>query len=221
MLRQKQTQAWPSTKATTEAIYALLLRTNDWTNPANSVDVKVGNIALASRVDKAQALTGYQKATFGPGEIQPAMGRIDVQKKGNGPAFGALYWQHFEPLDKVVAGSTGLSVQKMLYIQRDSPAGPVISPVDPATSLKPGDLIKVRVVLSTTRDLEYVHLKDSRAAGFEPVSALSGYKSRTGLAIMKRHAMPAPTSLLRTWTKGHTYLSTSYGYRSPATFQPA
>ena len=181
LLRQKQTQAWPSTKATTEAVYALLLRTNDWTNPSNTVVVNVGGIALASRVDKTEALTGYQKTTFGPGEIQPAMGRIEVQKKGNGPAFGAMYWQHFEPLDKVVAGSTGLSVQKTLYIQRDSPAGPVISPVDPNTSLKPGDLIKVRVVLATDRDMEYVHLKDSRAAGFEPVSALSGYKFQNGL----------------------------------------
>lgn len=181
LLRQKQTQAWSSTKATTEAIYALLLQGSSWTNPKSTVDVQVGNVSLASRATKTEVVTGYQKATFSAGEIQPTMGRVEIKKKGDGPAYGALYWQYFKPLDQVAAGSAGLSVQKTLYVQQDTPAGPVITPVSATSGLKPGDLIKVRLVLATDRDMEYVHLKDGRASGFEPMTVLSGYKYQNGL----------------------------------------
>ncbi|GAB4031473.1 alpha-2-macroglobulin family protein [Spirosoma gilvum] len=181
LLRQKQTQSWASTKATTEAIYALLLRGTDWLGTGVSTQVSLGGQPIESRVTKADAITGYEKVTYASSEIKPEMGTIQITKTTDGPAWGALYWQHFEPLDRVMPGSAGLSVQKTLYVQRDSPSGPVISTVTEKTSLKPGDLIKVRLVLKTDRTMEYVHLKDSRASGFEPVAALSGYKYQNGI----------------------------------------
>ena len=181
LLRQKQTQSWSSTKATTEAVYALLLRGSDWLGTGVSTQVSLGDQPIENRVTKADAITGYEKVTYAATEIKPEMGVIQITKKADGPAWGALYWQHFEPLDQVMPGSAGLSVQKTLYVQRDSPSGPLITAVPPQTSLKPGDLIKVRLVLKTDRLMEYVHLKDSRASGFEPVAALSGYKYQNGL----------------------------------------
>jgi uncharacterized protein YfaS (alpha-2-macroglobulin family) len=181
LLRQKQTQSWSSTKATTEAIYALLLRGSDWLDTKPNTQVSLGGQSIESRVTKTETITGYQKVTYAASEIKPEMGVIQITKKADGPAWGALYWQHFEPLDRVMPGSAGLSVQKTLYVQHDSPKGPVITAVTPQTSLKPGDLIKVRLILKTDRAMEYVHLKDSRASGFEPVAALSGYKYQNGL----------------------------------------
>ncbi|GAB3944509.1 hypothetical protein GCM10028805_12130 [Spirosoma harenae] len=181
LLRQKQTQSWSSTKATTEAIYALLLRGSDWLGTGVTTQVSLGGQPIESRVTKADAITGYEKVTYVSTEIKPSMGVIQITKKADGPAWGALYWQHFEPLDKVMPGSAGLSIQKSLYVQRDSPSGPQISPVASQANLKPGDLIKVRLILKTDRVMEYVHLKDGRASGFEPIAALSGYKYQNGL----------------------------------------
>ncbi len=181
LLRQKQTQSWSSTKATTEAVYALLLRGSSWLGTGVSTQVSLGGEPIESRVTKADAITGYEKVTYAASEIKPEMGNISITKKNDGPAWGALYWQHFEPLDKVVPGSTGLSVQKTLYVQHDSPSGPISKPITGKTPLKPGDLIKVRLILKTDRLMEYVHLKDSRASGFEPIAALSGYKYQNGL----------------------------------------
>jgi uncharacterized protein YfaS (alpha-2-macroglobulin family) len=181
LLRQKQTQAWSSTKATTEAVYALLLRGSDWLGTGVTTQVSLGGKSIQSRVSKADAITGYEKVTYAATEIKPEMGTVKLTKTGDGPAWGALYWQHFEPLDQVMPGSAGLSVQKTLYIRRDSPGGPILSTVASQSSLKPGDLIKVRLILKTDRAMEYVHLKDGRASGFEPVAALSGYKYQNGL----------------------------------------
>lgn len=181
LLRQKQTQAWSSTKATTEAVYALLLDGSSWLSTGVTTQVSLGGQPIESRISPADAITGYQKVTYAASEIKPEMGNISIAKKSDGPAWGALYWQHFEPLDKVMPGSAGLAVQKTLYVQHDSPSGPISTSVTEKTPLRPGDLIKVRLVLKTDRLMEYVHLKDSRASGFEPIAALSGYKYQNGL----------------------------------------
>ena len=52
---------------------------------------------------------------------------------------------------------------------------PVAGPVEV------GDEIVCRIVLRTDRDMEYVHLKDHRGSGTEPVSVLSSYKFQDGL----------------------------------------
>ena len=39
----------------------------------------------------------------------------------------------------------------------------------------------VRIVIRVDRDMEYVHLKDMRAAGFEPINVMSGYRYKGGL----------------------------------------
>ena len=40
----------------------------------------------------------------------------------------------------------------------------------------------VRLELRVDRDMEYVHLKDQRGSGTEPVNVLSGYRFQDGLA---------------------------------------
>ncbi|WP_461142194.1 alpha-2-macroglobulin family protein [Spirosoma pomorum] len=180
LLAQKRTQAWPSTKATTEAIYALLLKGDEWTATQSSTELRVGSTLVQAPAD---APTGYQKVTYAPSQIKPDMGTVSVTKTSNGPAWGGIYYQHFEPLDRVTssAANGNLSVNKTLYRRQDSPEGPVIVPLSDQTTLKPGDLVTVRVELRNDRDMQYVHLKDSRASGFEPVTTLSGYKFQNGL----------------------------------------
>jgi uncharacterized protein YfaS (alpha-2-macroglobulin family) len=57
----------------------------------------------------------------------------------------------------------------------------VLDAITESTELKPGDKVRVRIELRNDRDLEYVHLKDMRASGFEPVNVLSQYKYQDGL----------------------------------------
>ena len=48
--------------------------------------------------------------------------------------------------------------------------------------LNVGDELVVRIELRVDRDMEYVHLKDQRGSGTEPVNVLSRYKYQDGLA---------------------------------------
>jgi uncharacterized protein YfaS (alpha-2-macroglobulin family) len=129
----------------------------------------------------AQAGTGYLKTTWPAAEVKPALGKVTLTKPTAGVAWGALYWQYFEDLDKVTPAATPLSVERQLYRETRTASGPALEKITAATPLRVGDALVVRLVLRTDRALEYVHLKDQRAAGLEPVNQLSGYQYQNGL----------------------------------------
>ena len=184
LLKQKQTQDWRTTKATSEACYALLRRGTDVLASDTLAEITVGKekINPYQRQDtKVEAGTGYFKTAWTGPEISREMGNITVAKKDDGVAWGAVYWQYFEQLDKITLAETPLALKKQLFLQQATDRGPVITPVSESTRLHPGDLIKVRIELRVDRNMEYLHLKDMRAAGFEPVETLSGYKFQDGL----------------------------------------
>jgi uncharacterized protein YfaS (alpha-2-macroglobulin family) len=179
LLTQKQTQSWPSTRATADACYALLLRGTDWSAPAQPLQVALGGEKVSPPA--AQAGTGYVKTTWPAAEIKPAQGKVTLTKPDAGVAWGALYWQYFEDIDKVTPAATPLSVERQLYRETRTATGPVLEKITATTPLRVGDALVVRLVLRTDRTLEYVHLKDQRAAGLEPINQLSGYRYQNGL----------------------------------------
>ena len=184
LLKQKQTQDWKTTKATVEACYALLLRGTDVLASDKLVDIKLGNTTIEpSKIDnlKVEAGTGYFKTSWNANEIKPEMGNVTLTKTDDGIAWGALYWQYFEQLDKITPHQTPLKLEKKLFREYNTPSGPVIEPITATTKINLGDKIKVRIELRVDRPMEYVHMKDMRAAGFEPVNVISMYKYQDGL----------------------------------------
>lgn len=185
LLKSKQTQDWKTTRATTEACYALLLRGSEWLSSEKQVEITVGSQKVnpfdESGPVKVEAGTGYFKKSWNAENITADMGKVTVAKKDKGVAWGAVYWQYFEQLDKITTAKTPLALKKQLFLQKMSDAGPVIQPIKEGMKVKVGDLIKVRIELRVDRLMEYVHMKDMRAAGLEPVNTISRYKWQDGL----------------------------------------
>ena len=179
LLRQKQTHHWPSTRATADACYALLLRGTDWLAPTQMLQIAVGGQRI--QPEAAQVGTGYFKTSWPAVEVQPAQGKITITKPDAGVAWGALYWQYFEEMDKVTPATTSLSLERQLYREIQSTGGPQLVALSAAAPLTVGDVLVVRLVLRTDRALEYVQLKDQRAAGLEPFSQRSSYHYQNGL----------------------------------------
>jgi Bacterial Alpha-2-macroglobulin MG10 domain/Alpha-2-macroglobulin family/MG2 domain/Alpha-2-macroglobulin bait region domain len=184
LLKSKQTQNWQTTKSTAEACYALLLRGAKWLERPSTVSISLGDVKIdAAKPGDAspEAGTGYFKTSWSGSDIKPAMGNISVTKGEAGVAWGAVYWQYFEQLDKITPHETPLKLAKKLFLEENSATGPKITPISNTTPLKPGDKIKVRIELRVDRDMEYVHMKDMRASGFEPLNVFSGYRWQDGL----------------------------------------
>jgi uncharacterized protein YfaS (alpha-2-macroglobulin family) len=178
LLKQKQTQNWKTTKSTADAVYALLMRGDDLLASSRLVEVEVGGVEV--KPARVEAGTGAYERIYNGSEVKAAMGNITVTKHEKGVAWGSVNWQYFEDLDKVTPHETPLQLEKTIFVERQTDTGPVIEPLGNQT-LTPGDKLKVRIVLKVDRAMEYIHMKDQRGSGTEPINVLSSYKWQDGL----------------------------------------
>ncbi|MBD8489384.1 carboxypeptidase-like regulatory domain-containing protein [Echinicola sp. CAU 1574] len=185
LLKHKQTNRWSTTKATASAVQALLLEGTDWLSITKSVNVRVGTENIYPDQDPnigKEAGTGYFKKSWHANEIKSEMGNITFKKETAGVTWGALYWQYFEDLNKINSSTTTpLKIKKKLFVKTHTDSGEVFEAIDDSNQVRVGDLIKVRIEIKVDRDMDFVHLKDMRAAGFEPINVLSSYKYQDGL----------------------------------------
>lgn len=183
LLKQKQTQSWPTTKATADACYALLLNGTQWLTAEPVVSIKLGDKTIDGKEQQPEKGTGYFKVNYTGADVKPEMGNVQltVQENTNSASWGAIYWQYFEDMDKITPAATPLVVKKQLFIQRNTDRGLVLEPVLDKQAIKVGDKVISRIEIMVDRDMEYVHLKDMRASCFEPVNVLSAYKWQGGL----------------------------------------
>ncbi|QTE37435.1 alpha-2-macroglobulin family protein [Mucilaginibacter gossypii] len=184
LMRNKQTNNWKTTKATAAAVYALLLKQEDWLQGGAASEIKLDNKPLAELKPevKADAGIGYIKTSWIDDQVKPALGKVEVKNNGKSISYGAMYWQYLEQMDKINPSQTDIHLERKYFIKKQTDAGPVLQEVDVAHQPKTGDLLKVVVYLKAGRDYEYVQLKDLRPAGTEPITALSEYKYQDGLS---------------------------------------
>ena len=179
LLKQKQTRDWKTTKATADAIYSLLLRGSDLLASDALVEVSLGGQAIDP--DDVETGTGFYEQRLVRGEIKPDLGNVSVKKVDEGVAWGSVHWQYLEDMSKITPHEgTPLKLTKQLYVKQNTDKGKMLQPVDGPVQV--GDELVVRIVLRTDRDMEFVHLKDYRGSGTEPVNVLSRYKYQDGLA---------------------------------------
>lgn len=182
LLKAKQTTHWKTTKATASACYALLRRGDNWLMEDQEVKITLGSEVLDQSKIEKEAGTGYFKTTWDADEIKDEMATVKVENPNKNVAWGAVYWQYFEQMDKITHfEDTPLKINKKLFLEVKTDRGLILKPISSTTKLQPGDKVKVRVELTVDRDMEYVHMKDQRASGFEPLNVLSSYKYQGGL----------------------------------------
>ncbi|MDR0506769.1 MAG: hypothetical protein LBH32_08160 [Dysgonamonadaceae bacterium] len=218
LIKNRQTNAWNSTKATTDAVYALMNFGKDWTNAEEGVKVWAGKkliedmpyfdeksdsvLVYSPTIKGAEALAGYIKTSWKGDEITPDKAVIKVEKNSPGTMWGGMYWQYFENLDKITSADSNVKMEKSMFLKKNTDSGQKLMS---AETFNVGDLVTVRLVIHIDRDMQYIHIKDMRAAGFEPVNVLSGYKYQNGCAYYESTHDAATNFFFELMTKG-TYV---------------
>jgi hypothetical protein len=185
LLSQKRTSAWPGSRATADAVGALLGRGGDLLSSQELVTVTVGDETIVP--EKVEAGTGFFETRFVRREIEPGMAAISLEKSDKGLAFGGVHWQYLDDIANVpAAGREELAIEKQLFVKRFTKAGPELVPlvtagdVAPAggdgTAVEVGDELVVRLVVTSDRDYEFLELADHRPSLTEPVDVLSGWR---------------------------------------------
>jgi hypothetical protein len=194
MLQQKRTSQWETTPATAEACNALLSTLPPaYLNHNKEVEVKMGNMSYRVSKEQAEAGTGYFRQVVEGKKIDISMGNITVrvssdnkptnQGATSGPVSGAVYWQYLENLDRIKGSQhPDWSIQKKLFLSRNSSTGNILEPLSSLSTLKKGDRIVTRLIITCQRPMEFVYLKDMRATGSEPEDVISEFKQQDRLS---------------------------------------
>ena len=169
LLKQKQTQTWETPIATADAVYVLMATgTSDLLANTGGVEITLGKEVIRTSADDA---IGYIKKTVS-GDVMNIK-KIRVDKEGAGMGWGAVYAQYLESMDQISGQGNGLSVSRQLYKGDEA--------LNESAPLKVGDKITVRLTIKADRDMDFVQIKDDRAACMEPLQAVSGFRWSNGL----------------------------------------
>ncbi|HJW29704.1 MAG TPA: hypothetical protein VJ508_10760, partial [Saprospiraceae bacterium] len=208
LLKQKQVNDWKTTTATADACYALLGRGTDLLASTELVKIGIGGKELDPRNLPGVAVeegTGHFRTSWNGEEISPAMANITLTKVDDGIAWGGMYWQYFERLDKITPAKTPLMVEKKLYVKSPGPKGYELKEITSTSAIRIGDKVTARIAIRVDRNMEYIHLKDMRGASFEPVSQLSGFRYKGGLGYYESVKDASTNFFIQYLTKG-TYI---------------
>ena len=169
LLKQKQTQTWETPIATADAVYALMATgASDLLANTGGVEITLGKEVIRTPADNA---IGYIKKTVS-GDVMNIK-KVSVDKEGTGMGWGAVYAQYLESMDQISGQGNGLSVSRQLYKGDEA--------LNESAPLKVGDRITVRLTVKADRDMDFVQIKDDRAACMEPLQAVSGFRWGNGL----------------------------------------
>lgn len=216
LITQKEVNSWGSSRGTAEVIFTILNSGKSWTsNESDKATIMWGGKELLGPDTK---VTGYVKSSVKESEIDKSLGTVTVTKPGPGILQGGLFWQYYEDLDKIKSSENYLSITKELYKKVKTVNGEELQKITAATPLKVGDKVTVRMILNTDRNMEFIHLKDMRAAGFEPLNVISGYEWKNGLGYYQSTKDASTNFYIEYMPKGKYVFEYDYICNASGTF---
>ena len=180
LLQQRRGNHWSTTRATADACYAVFCVSEEEHDVPASITLKIcgetRNYADTLQIPVKEDVQGCLD--------HPEAGDIVLTTTRDGLSYGGVFYQYYADIDSIT--TTGidipLSVERKLYRVESGDKGEQLAPITEERPLRVGDKVRVRMEIRCDRDLEFVHLKDLRAATFEPADGMvSGYRWQDGL----------------------------------------
>jgi len=216
LLRQKKIQAWQTTRATTDAVYALLIQGTNMIAVNNPAEISIGqkNFKIDSKNDPA----GYFRVKFDANDITKEKATVKIKNQSDSPQYGGMYWQYFEDSDQIKSSALKeLKIEKQLFVEKFSGKAKKKLPIH-ETEIEVGDKLIVRLIINAREDFEFMELKDMRGSGLEPIEVLSGYRHRNGLTFYQVTKDAATYFFFDRIRKGHYELEYELRANNPGDF---
>ncbi len=166
MLLMKQSNGWGSQSLAADAVYSILSTGSKWLERNALPTITIAGQSV--NLDKMAEWLGYFRTTL------PATttGNVVIDRTDKGPAWGAVYSQFKAPMTQIQEKAIEeMSISKEYYVYAQDGS------LHKTDVFKVGDKVKVRVIIKTNKDMDFVTMTDERAACFEPVDQLSGYRN--------------------------------------------
>ncbi len=204
LLKQKQATHWGNDRATVEAIKALTLSGNTVDTSNAEPTLTVCGMPLSN---PSEGLEGYRSQRWTNASLDSviALGdsTVTIRKETPGIAWGAVYFQYTDDMDKVPSTESGISIRRTYLC---------------AGNWKVGDRVKVRIEISCDRTMEYLELIDGRPSCVEPVSTRSGWMWNQGLRYYVEVKNSATHCYINRLEKGDYVVEYDAFVTNPGTF---
>ena len=180
----KKFNHWKSTRATAEVLYSLthyLKQTRQLAQPER-IDVAVGAVRRSFAFDPAKYTGKRSRVVIAGPQLDPkTQSAVVVSKRTRGYALASATWHY--STEKMPASARGdyLRVSRRYFRRVKGPKETVLQPLGSNVTLRPGDEVEVQISLRAKHGMQYVHLRDPRGAGFEPISQRSRHRWDLGL----------------------------------------
>ena len=176
LLKQKQTTHWGNESATTEAIRALMCGESGEKGAGQAVQLRVFGAEMTA---EAQGQEEYRSQRWLGEDLDTLMAnrtaQITLRKTTDGIAWGAVYYQFTDDMDKIPHSEMGITV-KRTYLNSSNQT------IKQSDNLHVGDKVKVRIDIQCDRAMDYLELIDGRPSCFEPMSTRAGWRWNDGLS---------------------------------------
>jgi uncharacterized protein YfaS (alpha-2-macroglobulin family) len=183
LLKQKQTRRWDSPVSTVDAVYALLLQGNNFLANTGKVTIKIGRKTFETKISSADGLSYLHESVTDVRTLRRPQ-TAKVTNKSNSPAWGAVYAQYEEELSQIAERGSGLTIEKNIYLERTNSDGHVgLLPISTSSRPQVGDVLVHRLVITGDRAMDFIRIRDHRAACLEPLALLSGYTRAGNLGL--------------------------------------
>lgn len=156
LILNKTVQDWGTSVNASACVAAILRCGSNWLYKPGNVEIAVGGKEL--KPTKVDSLTGSFHITV----VNPS-GNLTINRNNEGPAWGAVMTRSTQIMTDIKAHSLPeLSIEKQILVNEGGKW------VD-ADSLTIGQTAKIRLIINSMRDMDYVTVVDNRAATMEPV----------------------------------------------------
>ena len=182
LLKNKQTNSWNTSKATSAAIYAFMINADSWLNESEPVEVMLPVYNEKVNFKNVDYATGYGRVDFAADKISSDLSKVKISNPNKHIAWGAAYFQYWEELNNITSyEDTPLKLTKNVYnVEMDNNDETLIE-ISAQDKISIGDKLRIKIELSVDRPMEYIQMRDMRSSGIEPFNVLSQYKWQDGL----------------------------------------
>ena len=177
LLSNKRANMWENARSSVDAINAILAVSGQQlaVSGQQSVILKVQGSEIEHKGLDDIFIQKYWNA-----DEMKDIDNLTIDNKSDNIVWGGLFRQYFVSVDEVRKHESPLKVERELYVEHVNENGAYLVPIE-ETDIKVGDKIVVNLTFEASQDMEFVFLKDLRAACFEPTEQMSRYKYSDGM----------------------------------------
>ena len=183
----KKLNHWKSTRATSEVIYSVawFLKKTGALGVRETITAEACGTKTTFTFEPDKYTGKKNQLVIAGDKLGPECATVRATKGGKGMAFASATW-HFSTEKMPEKGDGDLFAVERTYFKREKKGEEVVlKPLAEGATLAVGDEIEVQLSIRARHQAEYVHLRDPRPSGCEPVTLTSGYKWDLGARALR------------------------------------